>query len=171
MNSYDDANNVGTVTDPNGVQTSFTYDVLNRVATSSSQVSSYTYQRGAAGNLASAAESSGRTVNWTYDGLYRLTGETIALAPSKNDGSVSYSLDPVGNRLSDTSSLPGIDAGSWSYNSDDEVSSESYDANGNVIASGGKTFTYDSRNQMTSMTTAGTSVSMLYDGDGNRVAG
>ena len=149
---------MATVTYPNGVETSFTYDVLNRVATSSSQVSGYTCQRCLTGNLLSAAESSGRTVNWTYDGLYRLTGETIALAPSKNDGSVSYSLDPVGNRLSDTSSLPGIDAGSWSYNSDDEVSSESYDANGNVIASGGKTFTYNSRNQMTSMTASATNV-------------
>ena len=162
MYNYDDANSVCTGTDPNGVQSTFSYDMLNRVTGLSSQPASYTYQRGATGNLASAVESSGRTVNWTYDGLYRLTGETIALAPSKSDGSVSYSLDPVGNRLSDASSLAGIDAGSWSYNSDDEVSSESYDANGNVIASGGKTFTYDSQSQMTSMTASATNV-VPYD--------
>jgi len=44
--SYDDASNVGTVTYPNGVQSTFAYDTLNRVSGLSSQVSGYTYQRG-----------------------------------------------------------------------------------------------------------------------------
>ena len=72
-------------------------------------------------------------MNWNYDGIYRLTNETISSDPAKNNGSVSYSLDPVGNRLSITSSLPGINSGSWGYNADDEISSETYDANGNVL--------------------------------------
>jgi YD repeat-containing protein len=43
-------------------------------------------------------------------------------------------------------------------------------ANGNVTASDGKTFAYDSQNHMMSMSTSGTSVNMIYDGDGNRVS-
>ena len=107
-------------------------------------------------------------MNWSYDGIYRLTNETISLAPSRNNGSVSYGLDPVGNRQSENSSLSGVPSGSWSYNADDELSSETYDADGNVAAEGGKTFSYDSQNHLVAMN--GGAVQMLYNGDGNRVA-
>ncbi|MGA3034996.1 MAG: hypothetical protein ABSD70_17050, partial [Terracidiphilus sp.] len=96
--AYDPASNVATVTYPNGVRSTFTYDTLNHVTGLSSPSASYAYQRGPTGNLTSAVESSGRTVSWGYDGIYRLTGETISLAPSHNNGSASYGLDPVGNR-------------------------------------------------------------------------
>jgi RHS repeat-associated protein len=168
--TYDNASNVGTVTYPNGVKAQFTYDMLNRVSTLNSQVSSYTYQRGPTGNLTNVVELSGRTVNWNYDGIYRLTNESIASAPSGDNGAVSYGLDPVGNRLSDASSLSGISSGTWGYSADDEVSSETYDANGNVTATGGKSFTYDSENHLMSMTASGTSATIVYDGDGNRVS-
>jgi RHS repeat-associated protein len=167
--TYDNANNVGTVKYPNGIETQFTYDLLNRVSTVNSQISGYTYQRGPTGNLTSTVELNGRTANWTYDGIYRLTNESIANDSSGNNGTVSYSLDPVGNRSSAVSSLGGVSSGSWGYNSDDEVSSETYDANGNVLTTGGKTFTYDSENHMVTMAATGTAVTMIYDGDGNRV--
>ena len=113
--SYDNASNLGSVLYPNGVTTQFTYDTLNRVMSASSQVSSgstsgqvssYTYQRGPTGNLSQVVELGGRQVNWSYDGTYRLTNESIANDPSNNDGSVAYSLDAVGNRTSATSISP-----------------------------------------------------------------
>jgi RHS repeat-associated protein len=141
---------------------------LNRVSTAVSQVAGYSYQRGPTENLANVVELNGRTVNWTHDGINRLTSESITSDPSKNNGSVSYGLDPVGNRTSASSSLNAVPSGNWGFNADDEVSSESYDANGNVIATGGKTFAYDSENHLVSMN--GGAVQLLYDGDGNRVA-
>src|SRR6185437_16695970 len=78
------------------------------------------------------------------------------------------SLDPVGNRLSESATLPGIASGSFNYNADDRLSTENYDANGNVLSSGGKTFAYDSENRLKSMN--GGAVTIVYDGDGNRVA-
>ena len=69
--------------------------------------------------------------------------------------------------LSDTSILAAVPSGSWSYNQDDQLSGETYDQDGNVTASGGKTFSYDSQNEMLSMN--GGAVQMVYDGDGNRV--
>ncbi|MGD0729719.1 MAG: RHS repeat-associated core domain-containing protein [Terracidiphilus sp.] len=99
-----------------------------------------------------------------------MTNETIGADPEHNNGSVAYGLDPVGNRLTENSSLPGISSGSFGYNADDEVSSESYDLNGNTIAAGGKAFTYDAENHLTGMSASGTTVSIVYDAFGNRVA-
>ena len=113
-------------------------------------------------------KSTGCTLNWTYDGIYRLTNETVGSDPANKNGSVSYSLDPVGNRKSETSTLSGLNPGTFNYNADDEVSTDIYDANGNTLATGGKAFTYDSENHLMSMN--GGAVTLLYDGDGNRVA-
>ena len=170
--SYDSASNVGSVQYPNGVTTQFTYDTLNRVLSASSQVSSYTYQRNPTGTLKNVVELGGRTVNWTYDGIYRLNNESIAGDQSVN-GEVTYGLDPVGNRTSASSNIPGLSPVSGTFGAgdpDDELSGETYDQNGNVTGAGGKSFTYDSENHMMTMSATGTSVSMVYDGDGNRVA-
>ena len=123
---------------------------------------------GPTGNRSTATEINGRTLTWTYDGIYRLTNESIASAPSGKNGSVAYSLDPVGNRLSDTSTLSGVNSGTETFDADDRLSTETYDGNGNTLSSGGKTFTYDSENRLTTMNSG--AVTLLYDGDGNRVA-
>ncbi len=164
----DAASNVVTVTYPNNVQSAMSYDTLNRITGLATQTTGYSYQRGPTGNLTSGLELNGRQVTWSYDGIYRLTNESIASDPSKNNGTVSYGLDPVGNRQSESSSLAGVPSGAWSFNADDQLGDESYDANGNVVAAGGKTFSYDSENHLVAMN--GGAVQLLYDGDGNRVA-
>jgi RHS repeat-associated protein len=168
--THDAAGNVATAVYPNGFQTAFTYDQLSRMTAMSTPVSSYNYQLGPTGNRISATEGNGRTLTWNYDGIYRLTNETIANDPLKNDGSVAYGLDPVGNRLSQNSSLPGISSGTWGYNADDEISSESYDADGNVIAAGGHAMTYDAENHLISKIGNGTVITQVYDAFGNRVS-
>jgi len=166
--TYDPANNVAAVNYPNGVQSALTYDALNRITGLATQSTGYLYQRGPTGNLTGATELNGRTLTWSYDGIYRLTNEAISSDPGNNNGSSSYTLDPVGNRLAENTTLPGLSSGSFGYNADDEVNTETYDANGNTIAAGGKTFTYDSENHLTSMN--GGAVTIIYDGDGNRVS-
>jgi RHS repeat-associated protein len=130
----------------------------------------YSYQLGPTGNRTQATESTGRTLNWSYDGIYRLTNEAIASDPEHANGSVAYGLDPVGNRLTENSSIAGLSSGSFSYNSDDKVSTETYDNNGNTLATGGKNFNYDAENHLTGMSVSGTTVSIVYDAFGNRVA-
>ncbi len=166
--TYDTASNVGTVTAPNGVESTFTYDTLNRVTDVSSAVSGYSYSYGPTGTRTATTELNGRTVQWTYDGIYRLTGETVTDDPASKNGAVGYTLDPVGNRLSASSTISGLAPISGSFNPDDELASETYDSNGNVTATGGKTFAYNSQNQLVSMDSG--AVTMVYDGDGNRVA-
>ena len=47
---------------------------------------------------------------------------------------MNYSLDPVGNRLSELSNLSGVPSGGWSFDPDDRASGESHDQNGNTTA-------------------------------------
>jgi RHS repeat-associated protein len=160
--------NVAGVSYANGVQSTLTYDALNRTSGLSTPSTSFSYSRGPTGNLTGATEGNGRTLSWTYDGIYRLTNETVTSDPGGNNGSSSYSLDPVGNRLSESTNMPGMDSGSFGYNADDEVTSETYDSNGNTLTTGGKAFAYDAENHLTSMN--GGTVTLIYDGDGNRVS-
>jgi RHS repeat-associated protein len=172
--TYDDANNVATVQIPNGLTSTFTYDSLNRLTeltTSTTPATSYTYTLGATGIRTNATEQNGRAIQWSYDNIYRLTGETVTGDPNNNNGSLDYTLDPVGNRTGATSTFSSLSPGFGSYNADDEVSSETYDANGNTTrTANGNTFTYDSENHMTSMTSGATVVTMKYDAFGNRVS-
>jgi len=71
--TYDPASNLATVVYPNGLQSSFTYDDLNRVTAMNAARASYSYTLSPTGKRTAAVESSGRTLNWTYDGIYRLT--------------------------------------------------------------------------------------------------
>jgi RHS repeat-associated protein len=75
---------------------------------------------------------------------------------------------PGRHRLSQTATLPGISTGTFAYNSDDQLSTETYDNNGNTLSTGGSTFTYDFENRLKSMNNG--AVTVEYDGDGNRVA-
>lgn len=166
--TYDSASNVASATLPNALQSIYTYDKLNRTSGVASQLGGYVYQHDPVGNRTSAVESNGRTTSWNYDALNRLTNETVASAPSGKNGSVSYGLDPVGNRSSVSSTLSGVPSGSFTFDSDDHLSAETYDSNGNALSANGKTFAYDSQNQLTSAN--GGAITLVYDGDGNRVA-
>ena len=175
--AYDTASNLVTVTYPNKLQSTIQYDSLNRLTSlntappNSSAVAGYSYTLGATGNRIGATEQSGRTLTWNYDGIYRLTSEAVSQDPSGGNGEVDYTLDPVGNRTSATSSLPGVQSVSLnSFNLDDWLSPETYDANGNVLSAAGVVYTYDSENHMTSATGNGKVVTMVYDAFGNRVA-
>jgi RHS repeat-associated protein len=165
--TYDAASFVVTATTPNQLQSTFTWDSRHRLTQLSTPISTYNYQLDGVGNPTSATEGTGRTITWNYDGINRLTNETIIQDPAGKNGTVGYALDPVGNRLSSTSTLPGITSSSATYNADDLSSAESYDPNGNVLQTGGKSFTYDSDNRLTSMN--GRTVTLLYDGLGTRV--
>jgi hypothetical protein len=88
--------------------------------------------------MLSVSELSGRTVNYGYDNLYRLTGETIASDPNGVNGAVNYIYDAVGNRKQITSTLAPVPAGLWNYDANDRFTAgDTYDADGNTVSSGG----------------------------------
>ncbi len=103
----------------------------------------------------------------TYDPLYRLTNEVISgTAPV---GSLGYAYDRVGNRTNRTSTLGGITNQTFAYTANDWLVGDVYDANGNTRTNGANVFFYDVENRLTNATVGGTNITIVYDGDGNRV--
>ena len=49
-----------------------------------------------------------------------------------------------------TSALAALGAQAFSYNANDEIGGDTFDANGNTTASGGHTFAYDFENRLVS---------------------
>jgi len=106
-------------------------------------------------------------VSYGYDSIYRLTSEAIASDPNNINGAVSYTYDAVGNRTQKVSTLPGYPGGLTNYNANDQISTDSYDANGNTTASNSVGYGYDFENHVVQ---AGGGISIVYDGDGNRAS-
>src|SRR5258708_3732915 len=176
--NYDDVGNLAGTQVGALFSAGYTYDPLNRLTNMQSAcgagspgcgpantpVRNYAYTLGAAGNRLSLAELSGRTVNYGYDDLYRLTSETISGATGQN-GTVGYQYDSVGNRVQLSSTLPAIPAsGLLNYDANDRTSTDVFDANGNTTFNGQQNV-YDFENHL--VTRGG--VTIVYDGDGNRV--
>jgi RHS repeat-associated protein len=168
--NYDSAGNLAGYAYPNGVQTTQSYDSLDRLidigSSKATTISDYAYSLGAAGNRVSVAELGGRDVNYGYDANYRLTSEAISGDPAGNNGTIGYTYDAAGNRLQLTSTVGAIPSGGlMSYDANDRLLLDTYDANGNTTWSAGISSAYDFENHLTQQG----SVTIVYDGDGNRV--
>ena len=170
--TYDPTSQLSTMQYPIGVAHAFTYDnrdrPINLNVTGPLGLSlTYAQTFSPSGRKTNVTEQTGRDTNYGYSSVYRLLSENIAGDPtSTNNGALSYVLDPVGNRTSLTSSLAALPNQNFTYDSDDRLSTHTYDANGNTLVSGGNTFAYDFEDRLTQFDT---SVQMSYDGDGNRV--
>jgi RHS repeat-associated protein len=171
--AYDDVGNLSSVENPNGVKTAYTYNALNRLTavtgtSAATTVASFTYELGAAGNRLSETTLGGRRVTYTYDDLYRLVGEAVTGDAGGANGTVSYAYDAVGNRLTRASTLFGVSDQSLSYDKNDRLTSDTYDADGNTRVSQGSAYSYDSESRLVSVNNG--AIRYAYDGDGNRVS-
>ena len=84
---------------------------------SATNLASYAYTLGPAGNRTSVVELSGRNVNYGYDDIYRLTSEAISNDPTAaNNGSINYQYDAVGNRLARNSDIAAVPSTTSTYN-------------------------------------------------------
>ena len=172
---FDSVGNLRTVALPNKITNSYSFDALNRLTnlTASSAggtVARFAYRLALAGNKTNLSETySGvnRTNSWNYDTLYRLLGETIA-ASAGPTGQITNKYDNVGNRLTRTSTVSGITNQSFTFNTNDQLTVDVYDNNGNTRTNGLNVFSYDADNRMTNATVSGTNIVIVYDGDGNR---
>ncbi len=81
-------------------------------------------------------------------------------------GNIGYVYDNVGNRQQMTSTVPAIPPGVFNFDTDDRLTTDLYDANGNTTSSGGILNAYDFENHLIRHG----NVSIVYDGDGNRVS-
>jgi len=170
---YDGAGNLQEMRYGNGVTNLYQYDSLNRLTNlmwntngGVGALASFMYQLQAGGtrmNLVETINSSApANYAWSYDSLYRLTNEVIGTV------SVAYKYDAVGNRTNRNSSIGALPTVNYyTYDTNDELATDSYDANGNTTSSGGMTGQYDTLNRM--LSTANNATNFTYDADGNRL--
>ncbi|MBX9681403.1 MAG: hypothetical protein K2X38_21825 [Gemmataceae bacterium] len=179
--SYDGVGKLKTQTNQNGTSLTYTWNQQRGWPTQILQKSGSTpfaqydlaYDGGnnTAGNLTQVIELDGSEVDYTYDALYRLTGETrTGTGPYAR----SYGYDLAGNLTTYGGSTFA------SYDSANKIStlsggSVSYDADGNATAISGSgipstTLTWDVRSRLTRQVTSSDDISYRYDYTGKRVA-
>jgi RHS repeat-associated protein len=168
--NYDNVGNLKSDQRPNGVRTDYNYNLTNRlsdmaIAKSGATQASYTYTSDRTGRRLSVTELGGRTINYSYDTLYRLTREAVAGGPTPaGNGAVNYTYDAVGNRLSRISTIPALLSKTSTYDANDRATSDGYDVNGNARNTNGRTYVYDYDNHIKSANNG--AVRITYDGDG-----
>ena len=180
---YDANGNRTAVKYANGLTVSYEYDKLNRliseetVDSDSNIVVKYIYTLGASGERIKVEELD-RTVEYTYDELYRLTSETIT--KGKKVTTYTYAYDSVSNRTLKT--VNGVET-VYTYNALNQLISENdttyeYDNAGNLVrvVGAGKTalYVYNVDNKLVKATVQqGNNVvveSYTYDYAGNRTS-
>jgi RHS repeat-associated protein len=168
--------------------TLYTYDKADRLAAISyrNQTTAYTWD--AASRLSAKVLPNGIQQEFVYDDADRL----LSIAYKKTDGTpietISYTYDAKGQRLSKTSGSASVRETAVSATYDPanrlatltlagtgETFTLTYDDNGNLAqkqgaASGTTTYTWDSRNRLTQITSPTTTATFQYDGLGRRVA-
>jgi hypothetical protein len=83
----------------------------------------YQYTYGKTGNRLTATEKNGGS-KYTYDSIYRMTGEAISRSEVK--GTLTYGLDAVGNRQSLVSTVSGVSSQAASYNANDQCNGSQF---------------------------------------------
>ncbi len=137
--TYDANGNRSSMTYANGVTTLYTYDSCNHLIsqtikdTNGTILENYEITLGAAGERLQIVEKN-RTVNYTYDTLYRLTRETVSA--NGVSSSTTYTYDAMSNRLSKETTSGTT---TYTYNELNQLTASSdatytYDADGNQIA-------------------------------------
>jgi RHS repeat-associated protein len=187
---YDAASRLTQTTFGNGTRENRNYDTLNRLTTLETkrlgdnvQLSKYVYTLDKVGNRKSVTEAQngqGRSIGYSYDDLYRLTGESIVDGVNGNRTS-TYVYDKVGNRQ--TKTVNGTTT-TYAYDGNDRLLNEkvsgvitatyNYDNNGSTTqkVENGVTTTYvwNDEKRLVSATVGTTQVEYVYNDQGIRVA-
>ncbi len=189
--TYDGAGDLTSVTDTDGNVTSYTYNAAHEVATETSPtggVMTYTYDL--LGNVTQSVDPDGHTIDYGYNADNEETTETWVnpLGGSALDIiTYTYNGDGEVTKVSDNNATY-----EYSYNAEGEVTSQgdvgsanlptvtltySYDPAGNETSmsdslGGVVSYTYDVRDELTSMTLSGSGISaeavaFTYDNTGN----
>ncbi len=168
------------ITYPNGTETDYAYDTLNRltsvtnkITSSGNILSSYSYTLNNDGlrtgvteqQLESGGSLSTTTKTWTYDNLQRLTGEAVTSTNTGQSYTDTYQYDLVGNRLTKTDVVgTTTTVATDSFNAEDQLTSETGTVNGS--SSWSTSFGYDPNGSLTSVSRTGSGAetdSYTYD--------
>ncbi|HET9387218.1 MAG TPA: RHS repeat-associated core domain-containing protein, partial [Gemmatimonadales bacterium] len=175
--TYDAADRRATMTVAGQPQVTYGYDNANRLTsiTQNSAVAGFSYDD--ADRRTVLTLPNGVTVEYGYDAASQVTGLTYKLGAATL-GNLTYTYDLAGNRASVGGSwartgLPSALA-SATYDAANQIATWggtafTYDLNGNLTNDGTKTYTWNTRNQLSALS-GGVSASFQYDGLGRRRA-
>src|SRR5262249_36555990 len=114
--------------------------------TNGGALATFYYRLGSAGNRTNLSEvinGTAGTYTWQYDCLSRLTNENIS-----GFGIATYRYDLVGNRTDRSSTITGLTNQTYSFNTNDWLTVDLYDNNGNTTNSSGISYQYDVLSRM-----------------------
>lgn len=159
------------VTRANGTTTTHSYDGADRLLELSTTAGgtlrsrfAYTVDRlGQRTAITETLAGQTHTLDYTYDGLLRLTGAVDSDGPT-----YGYSYDLAGNRTSVVED--GATTETRSYNAANQVVGWQYDDAGNLLNNGSANYSYDALNRLLTTTSAGQSRANTYNGDNVLVA-
>ena len=159
-----------------------TYNLANKLKTltnnkGSTTLSQYTYTYYLDGNQANKTDNLNNSTDYVYDGLGRMTSETV-----KQNGNFvtanAYTYDDYNNRQSMVVTGTGAATVTYAYDLDNRLQPEvnsltgttnyTYDNNGNQLAKGSQTYTYDGFNQLVGAVNGAQTMTYSYNGDGLR---
>ncbi|NJM21690.1 MAG: hypothetical protein HC907_24750, partial [Richelia sp. SM1_7_0] len=184
---YDKVGNLIQTKLANGSVESNQYDTRNRLTQITTKnvtgtiFSDFKYTLDAVGNRRKVEEFDGRTVDYTYDSLHRLTEEKIT--DTDGNRTIGYTYDKSGNRLNKTDTLEGLTT--YSYDANNRlknltnggiVTNFTYDNNGSLKqrSDGTQTVTYDwindGENRLIGVNDGTNQTQHIYDAFGDRVA-
>jgi len=179
---YDGVGNRASVTHDNGVTTNYTYNRRNRLTGIQHKLGGtlllgVAYTLDASGLRTGIAETGqiARTVTYTYDGVKRLTSESVVQLG--NDRRTSWTYDRTGNRLTQTKSMgpvgspTGTATTAYVYDANDRLETEAVTLSGTVpgAVAGTTTYTYDAAGNTTRKVSPTETIDYVYD-DANRLA-
>lgn len=177
---YDLAGNLDKVNLPNGDISDYDYDGLNRLTTLTTKndggfklfEQDYTLESNGQRDYviekrfdgSSTSPFSTTKVDWTYDDLGRLTGETRDVGNDGQDGEdyvATYDYDLAGNRhekVFNSANNTHDETVDYLYDNRDRLTSEDSDVTGNDVSYG-----YDGNGAMTSQTKGSTTTAYVWD--------
>jgi RHS repeat-associated protein len=173
--AYDANGNITSITYPGNKTVTYTYDDLNRMKTVkdwNNRTITYSYHKDS--RVQSVAYPNGMTLTYAYDNAGRQTGKTMKRSDNSVIASYTFTLDKVGNILTETRTEPYADVQlpnenvSYAYNNANRITqagntSFTFDANGNTKTRGNSNYNYDKSDKLIS----GDGFNFEYDGLGN----
>jgi RHS repeat-associated protein len=177
--AYDPNSNVTKITYPDGKEVNYTYyddNLLNTVTDWNSNTTTYTYRDD--GMLSSIGYANGTNCTYAYDGAGRNTGLSWKNSSSGIINEYAFTLDPIGNHLTETKTEPYTASGladndiTSTFNNTNQIQNAGtvtfgHDTNGNTTTKTGSTYTFDTYDRLTGVTGA-INAQYEYDASGNR---
>jgi RHS repeat-associated protein len=174
--TYDAKGRRTTMTVPGQATVSYSYDNGDRLTQISQGASTVSFAYDAASRVTTQTLPNGVVTEYAYDDASRLTSLTYKKS-GNTLGNLTYVYDAAGRRtkIGGTLATTGLPQAvtSTNYNSGNQQTgfggqTLSYDNNGNLTSDGTNTYTWNARNQLSSMSGPGLTASFQYDALGRR---